>query len=100
MATDDLTTIFRALADESRLGIFQLIRERCRSGSPLSENAIGQTVSEIASQFDLSLSTVSHHLKELKRAGLIECEKRGRWVHCSVDQRGLAQVEEFARASD
>ncbi len=98
MATFDLSMIFRALADANRLAIFQLLRERCRSEPPLSENRIGQTVSEIAEEFDLSLSTVSHHLKELKNAGLIRCEKRGRWVHCSVDEAALREVESFVRS--
>ena len=55
----------------------------------------GNSVSEIASQFDLSLSTVSHHLKELRNAGLIICEKRGQWVYCRPNPEVLKDIEGF-----
>jgi len=44
-------------------------------------------VSKIAEEFEMSLSTVSHHLKELRNAGLIVCEKRGQSVHCAPTRR-------------
>ncbi len=31
--------------------------------------------------FDLSQPTISHHLKLLRQAGLIDCERRGTWVY-------------------
>jgi DNA-binding transcriptional ArsR family regulator len=43
----------------------------------------------------LSLSTVSHHLKELRNAGLIVCQKRGQWVHCAPNGEILKQVRDF-----
>jgi len=37
-------------------------------------------VCELTSAFDLSQPTISHHLKLLRQAGLIDCERRGTWV--------------------
>jgi ArsR family transcriptional regulator len=91
----DLARIFKALSDENRLAVFQLLRERCGSGCSLSEEQAGSCVSEIAEHFDLALSTISHHLKELRNAGLIVCEKRGQWVHCRPNDAVLKQVERF-----
>jgi ArsR family transcriptional regulator len=93
---DDLARIFRALGDPSRLAIFELVRDCCADGSPHEAADLRSSVSEIAAQFDLSLSTVSHHLKELRTAGLIRCERRGQHILCEVDPDALAVVEQFA----
>lgn len=92
----DLAAVFRALSDENRLAIFQLVRKRCGGEScGAAEDDIGRTVTELAKEFDLTLSTVSHHLKELKHAGLIRCEKRGRRVYCQPDETVLGQAKAF-----
>jgi DNA-binding transcriptional ArsR family regulator len=93
--TQDLARIFRALGDPSRLAIFELVRESCQEDSGHSAADLRNSVSEIAKQFDLSLSTVSHHLKELRTAGLIRCERHGQHIFCSIDPDVLADVERF-----
>ena len=98
--TQNLAKIFRALGDPSRLAIFELVRECCgESDTGQSPTDIRQSVSEIAKQFDLSLSTVSHHLKELRTAGLIRCERQGQHIFCSVDPEALKIVDGFLRGS-
>jgi ArsR family transcriptional regulator len=92
-----LARVFKALGDENRLAIFQLLRERCAGGCEVSEGGIDRTVSEIAKAFDLALSTVSHHLKELRNAGVILCEKRGKQVYCRVNSALLEDLERFMR---
>lgn len=92
-----LARVFKALGDENRLAIFQLLRERCAGGCEVSKNGIDRTVSEIAKDFDLALSTVSHHLKELRNAGVIICEKRGKQVYCRVNSALLRDLESFMR---
>ena len=96
VATQDLARVFRALGDPSRLAIFELIRE-CPRGGELAAADLRNSVSEIARQFDLSLSTVSHHLKELRTAGLIRCERQGQHILCSVNPEVLELVEKFGR---
>ena len=93
----DLAGVFKALSDPNRLKIFQLLRKRCGAGCRVPAEESGNTVSELAEDFDLALSTVSHHLKELKNAGLITCEKRGVWVYCAPNDVILKEIEGFAR---
>jgi ArsR family transcriptional regulator len=94
-STQDLARIFRALGDPSRLAIFELVRECCGEDHGHSTEDLRNSVSEIAKQFNLSLSTVSHHLKELRTAGLIRCERQGQHIFCSVNPEVLAIVEKF-----
>ncbi len=96
--TQDLARIFRALGDPSRLAIFQLVRDCCGEDTGHSSDELRNSVSEIARQFDLSLSTVSHHLKELRTAGLIKCERRGQHIFCSVDAEIVDLVAKFAES--
>ena len=98
--TQDLARIFRALGDPSRLAIFGLVRDCCNQDSGHSATDLRNSVSEIAKQFDLSLSTVSHHLKELRTAGLIRCERQGQHIFCSVDPEVVGMVEQFLRGSE
>ena len=70
----------RALADPTRREILRLLRER--------DLAAG----DIASRFDMTAPTVSHHLSVLKDAGLVQAERNGRSVVYSVD---TTVVQEF-----
>jgi ArsR family transcriptional regulator len=94
-STEELARIFKALSDPNRLAILLLMRERCQGGCRLSTDDEGSSVSEIAEKFDLALSTVSHHIKELRNAGLIVCEKRGQWVHCAPNEQAIKKIADF-----
>jgi ArsR family transcriptional regulator len=95
--TIELARLFKALSDPNRLKILQLLRECCPSGCQLTETDESNTVSRLADQFDLSLSTVSHHLKELRIAGLIVCEKRGQTVFCAPNEQVLRTLEAYLK---
>lgn len=98
-SAEELARLFKALSDPNRLKILQLLRECCGpAGCRLSVDDKNNSISRIADQFDLALSTVSHHIKELKRAGLIVCEKRGQTVYCVPNEAVLKQLEEFAKS--
>jgi len=72
---DELARVFRALADPVRLRLLSLIGAR----------ADGEAcVCDLVAPFDLTQPTISHHLKVLREAGLIESERRGTWVYYSV----------------
>ena len=94
-----LATVFKALGDPTRLRIFQTLR-CCQHAVEIDES--GQcrpngslSVGEVCCRLEQSMSTVSHHLKELRLAGLIRMEKRGRWIYCSVDPDALQRVRAF-----
>ena len=71
--------LFKALSDETRL---RIVRTMARSQYELCE-------CNIVPLFGLSQSTISYHLKVLREAGIVECEKRGLWRYCRINQRAL-----------
>lgn len=89
--------VFRALANPHRLGIFLRLARCCRAGESSTADDVGACVAEIGQGLDLAPSTVSHHLKELRRAGLIRMERRGKTVECWVDSRTLETLAVFFR---
>jgi ArsR family transcriptional regulator len=94
----ELAQVFKALSDPNRLAIFQRVRSGFECCTVLPDGSMersGNTVSEIAAEFDLSLSTVSHHLKELRTAGLIVCEREGQRVYCRPAAAVLGRIERF-----
>lgn len=70
MTTDELAKISKALADPTRLQIYESIAAH-------PDIYCG----EVIDQYGLSPGTVSHHLKILMEAGLIECHREGQFVH-------------------
>ena len=94
----DLAKIFKALGDPTRLAIFELVRD-CGNPDGCSEEDASDSLSRIAERFHLSLSTVSHHVKELRNSGLITCEKRGQRLYCWVDPEVLRGLEHFAKGT-
>jgi ArsR family transcriptional regulator, arsenate/arsenite/antimonite-responsive transcriptional repressor len=67
----DLAKAFKALADPVRLRLLSLIT-----------SANGEVcVCDLTTAFDLTGPTISHHLKVLREAGLVDSERRGTWVY-------------------
>lgn len=91
----EMARVFKALGDPTRLAIFEIIRATVEPGEGHSTGEIENSISQIARQFDLSLSTVSHHIKELRSAGLIRCDRRGQSIYCSVEPAVLEQLGRF-----
>ncbi|QWF77892.1 ArsR/SmtB family transcription factor [Amycolatopsis sp. CA-230715] len=68
----ELAPVFKALADPVRLRLLSMI----------AAQGDGEVcVCELTPEFELSQPTISHHLKLLRQAGLIDCERRGTWVY-------------------
>ena len=76
--------ISKALADQTRLKIFEAISTR-------KEMNCG----EIVAMRGVTPATVSHHLKILSDAGLIQCRRQGQFVHNTVIPEAIA---EYSRA--
>lgn len=68
----ELAAILKAVADPVRLRLLSMI------GSHAGGEAC---VCDLTDAFDLTAPTISHHLKVLRTAGLIDGERRGTWVY-------------------
>jgi ArsR family transcriptional regulator len=86
----DLAKLFKALGDPVRLRLLSLIASR--SGGEVC-------VCDLTPAFDLSQPTISHHLKLLRQAGLIDCERRGTWVYYWVLPATLDRLAAFLKTS-
>ncbi len=74
---EELTVIFKALSDGTRLRIVKLLEkgELC--------------VCDIVAALDMAQPKVSFHLGTLKEAGLIEDRKQGKWTHYRLNETDL-----------
>lgn len=82
-ACTPLAQMFKALGDPVRLRLLSLI----------ASNAGGEAcVCDISGTFELSQPTISHHLKVLRSAGLLESERRGSWVYYRAIPEALQQL--------
>ncbi|MEW6533483.1 MAG: metalloregulator ArsR/SmtB family transcription factor [Thermodesulfobacteriota bacterium] len=82
--------MFKALSNPHRLEIFLRLVECCPPGTKCSANGDGrQYVGQLGAELDVAASTVSHHIKELRHAGLIKIERQGKNIQCWVDQEAV-----------
>jgi len=72
-AAAQLAARFRALADPTRVAIVNRLAQ-----------AEETCVCDLTAVFDLSQPTISHHLKVLRDAGLVESSRRGTWAYYRV----------------
>jgi DNA-binding transcriptional ArsR family regulator len=83
MQTDNLSTIFAALADPTRRAI-------------LAQLAEGEaSVTELAKPFKMSLPGISKHLKVLERSGLIARGREAQWRPCRLEAGRLKEVADW-----
>lgn len=71
---------FRALGDETRLRLLELL------------TAGERTVGDLMDDTTLGQSLVSHHLRTLRQAGLVVTRRNGRWVHYAIAPAALADT--------
>lgn len=79
--------LFRALADPARVRVMNVL---ATSGEPVC-------ICELIEPLGLSQPTVSHHMKKLLDAGLVEREQRGKWAYFSLKRDA---VETLAAVAD
>jgi ArsR family transcriptional regulator len=86
----ELARVFKALSDPVRLRLLSLI----------ASYGDGQAcVCDLLGAFEVSQPTISHHLRVLREAGLVDSERRGTWVYYWVLPPALAQLSSLLQAS-
>lgn len=94
--------MFKALGDPTRLRIFEFL---CRQCCPVAVEdngdvrpVLGPTVGEVCCHVtgaDRITSTISFHLKELRLAGLITIDRRGKNMICGVNREAAASLASY-----
>jgi ArsR family transcriptional regulator len=84
-AATELAGKLKALSDPVRLRLLSVVA--CHAGGEAC-------VCDLSAGIDLSQPTISHHLKVLRTAGLLDSERRGSWVYYRVVPEALQQLSE------
>jgi len=95
----NLALAFKALSNTNRLKVFEIIRNGYRSipqcvdscrPNGIPDNAV--CVCEILERLNITAPTLSHHLKELRNAGLVDVYHRGQWSYYSIKEDSLETI--------
>jgi ArsR family transcriptional regulator len=78
-----MNEVFKALNDPVRREILKMLRK-----GDLTAGAIGE-------HFNITGPSISHHLDKLRRAGLVSSEKRGQFMHYSLNLTILDELLEY-----
>lgn len=92
--------IFKALSNPNRLRLFMRLITCCKPGTvtSISTDTASQgcaCVGELGKDLNIVASTISHHMKELRQAGLVRMERRGQKIECWIDPETLASLQGF-----
>lgn len=86
---------FRALSNPHRLRLFLRLAACLPPGAACADRDMRRCVGEIGHDLGIVPSTVSHHLKELRQAGLVHMERRGQSIECWVEPETLRELIAF-----
>lgn len=89
MTLTQYANIHKALSNENRLEMFLTILQHGEKTVETCECPVGRLVEKL----HIGAPTVSHHLKELVNAGLVETRKEGKFVIASVNKATLLELQ-------
>jgi ArsR family transcriptional regulator len=91
LTDEQFDRIAKALADPTRVAVLEAIARE--DDCPCQH---------LRDAFPVSKATISHHIKELVRAGLVEARKEGQFLHCQIRRDALRgyTAELLRRAGD
>ncbi len=82
----ELARMLKVLSDPTRLAIFERLVQGVQCNCEIGDN------------LDLPMNLISHHLRALREAGLVNCERDpadGRWIYYSINARALARLRDM-----
>lgn len=83
---EEYRTVFKALSDEIRLKIVDMLSEREMCGN------------EILEQFTITQPTLSYHMRILTSSGIVSGQKRGSWIYYSLQPQRLELLRAYCDA--
>ena len=93
---DELSAMFKALSNPQRLRIFLKLTECCGPAAcDASKEGLRRCVGDLGEDLDVQPSTVSHHIKELRQAGLLQVQRRGQKIECWACDDALGRLATF-----
>jgi DNA-binding transcriptional ArsR family regulator len=101
MQQRDLTQIFSSLAGETRIRLLQALKTKALGCADLDNCDLSDrccNVTELAEAVGLAVSTTSYHIRELRLAGLIQTQRQGKLIYCSIDTDTTEQLAQFFRS--
>jgi len=96
-AATDLSRMFKALGDPVRLRLLSMIASQAAADG--AEGAGEVCVCDLLGAFDVQQSTISHHLRVLREAGLVDCQRRGTWVYYWVVPSALERLSSLLQST-
>ena len=85
----EIGNLFKILGDPSRLAIFDLLMQGVQCNC------------ELGDQLKMPMNLISHHLKVLRAAGLVDAERDAtdaRWVYYSINQKAIGRLRQHLNA--
>ena len=79
---DRLAAIAKAISEPARVKLLDVLR---RSGEPVCQ-------CELVALFDMKQSLLSHHMRKLVDAGLVDVERRHKWAYYSVSRDAIEEL--------
>jgi ArsR family transcriptional regulator len=86
-----ISNAFKALSNPHRLDLYLRIKKHHQLDLT-REKKRTCFVSSLCENWSLGAPTISHHLKELVNSGLVEVDKEGKYVTCSLNEKMMAQI--------
>jgi ArsR family transcriptional regulator, arsenate/arsenite/antimonite-responsive transcriptional repressor len=83
MTSEEIALVCKALGDNNRLQIIQLL-----SGGEMC-------ACKLLEKFNITQPTLSHHMKILCECGLVEMRREGKWAHYSLNCGTLTDFKQF-----
>ena len=81
--TKKTSVMFKALCDENRIKILQLLLDGEKCACKLLE------------EMSITQPTLSHHMKILVDSGIVNGRKEGKWMHYSISETGIDKAIEY-----
>jgi ArsR family transcriptional regulator len=95
---EGLATLFKALSNPNRLRIFLELTHCAADGKFCTSIGADEVVNcqqQFAQKLGLAPSTISHHFKELRQAGLLKMRKEGKNLIVWVDTQAVESIKDL-----